>query len=374
FDVHDKLNHNIQNGTIDVDVVRHNSPIFRVKNYTFTMTPNTSQIGTILAYPYDQNSRLVYELLNENDNNFSIDFDNGTIFAVKRPTNKDTVLNVIARDLIYGQNSTIKVLVKSNNNNDDDIKFQSNIYYTEMPEVMPPGSTILKITTVSQRDDIRYQLLEHNENLFHIDAITGIITLTNWLHYELQSFYSFYVHIINNSSFSQAIIEIDVKDYNNHAPIFINLNSHIELSKIYIESQQSEENKKIFVTKLTAYDLDQNQLMYHLMENSDENLFEINSQTGIIMLITHQQQFLSSRYELKVGVTDGLYVTVALLSISISDYSLNRPTFDQTMYTFKYRVESVNENDIIYKQLGQIRAIDKDNGDDLKYELIEERL
>ncbi|CAF1639642.1 unnamed protein product, partial [Didymodactylos carnosus] len=210
-----------------------------------------------------------------------------------------------------------------------------------MPEVMPPGSTILKITTVSQRDDIRYQLLEHNENLFHIDAITGIITLTNWLHYELQSFYSFYVHIINNSSFSQAIIEIDVKDYNNHAPIFINLNSHIELSKIYIESQQSEENKKIFVTKLTAYDLDQNQLMYHLMESSDEDLFEINSQTGIIMLITHQQQFLSSRYELKVGVTDGLYVTVALLSISISDYSLNRPTFDQTMYTFKYRVESV---------------------------------
>ena len=119
---------------------------------------------------------------------------------------------------------------------------------------------------------------------------------------------------------------------------------------------------EIFLTKLSANDLDlsDNQnLKYYLLDKDQQKIFSINQTTGIITIKNsiHYQTF----FQLKIGVSDGLYLTKTYLQINLFNYSKNSPKFSSNEYIFQYN----QSKDI----LGQISAYDSDPNDQIFYEL-----
>jgi len=181
-----------------------------------------------------------------------------------------------------------------------------------------------------------------NSNLFTIDLNTGQVTLLNYLS---DSFYSLYIHVFPINRI--LIIKLTILDYNNHSPIFINLPLNLTIS-----------SDDTFVTKLSAYDLDlsdNENLKYYLLDQDQQKIFSINQKSGIITLKTSTIQTF---FQLKIGISDGVYLTTENLSITIYNYSKNSPKFSSNEYVFEY-------NQI----LGQISANDSDLNDRIIYEL-----
>ncbi len=143
------------------------------------------------------------------------------------------------------------------------------------------------------------------------------------------------------------IIKLIILDYNNHSPTFINLPLNLTIS-----------SDDTFVTKLSAYDLDllDNQnLKYYLLDKDQQKIFSIDQKSGIITLKTPSNQTF---FQLKIGVSDGLYLTTKHLPITIYNYSKNSPKFSSNEYLFQYN-----------KILGQISAYDSDPNDQIIYQL-----
>ena len=69
--------------------------------------------------------------------------------------------------------------------------------------------------------ELTYTLENSHNGLFHLDKITGILTLTHSLDYELQPTYQLQVKVHDNginSLSDTCIIDIYVLDQNDHAP------------------------------------------------------------------------------------------------------------------------------------------------------------
>ncbi|CAF5209679.1 unnamed protein product, partial [Rotaria magnacalcarata] len=195
---------------------------------------------------------------------------------------------------------------------------------------------------ISNAENLQYSLHGSNSDLFTIDSNTGQVTLINYLS---DQFYSFKIHISPINKI--LIIKLTVLDYNNHRPIFSNFPLNLTIS-----------SEDIFVTKLSAYDLDASDnenLKFYLLDKNQRNFFSINEKTGII---TQNSSSNQTFIRLEIAVSDGLYLTKTHLSITIRYYSKHRPTFSSDEYAFEYN-----------KILGQILAHDSDPDDQIVYKL-----
>ncbi|CAF0982632.1 unnamed protein product, partial [Rotaria sordida] len=337
----------LRNGIlINFNIISSQAPIFSQKSYTFSLdiTNNRNKtifVGQISAQPYNINrSHLVYEFLSSTKN-FIINPDNGIIEYISNKYYNKIIeyYQIIARDLIYQQNTTINITIHIYKS--ELISFTSQIYYQTISEILLPGSIVFQLN-ISNTENLQYSLQDYNSDLFTIDSNTGQVTLINYL---IDQFYSFKIHISPiNKIF---IIKLNILDYNNHHPIFFNLPLNLTIS-----------SDDIFVTKLFAYDLDfydNENLKYYLIDKDQQKFFSINEKTGIIIQKIFSNQTFS---QLKIAVSDGLYLTINYLPITIYDYSKHSPKFSSNEYLFQYN-----------KILGQISAYDLDPNDRIIYKL-----
>jgi len=338
----------LYNGTlINFDTVSNYAPIFSQKSYRFsldiTKNPNRAIfVGQISAQPYNINrSYLVYQFLSITKY-FIINPDNGIIEYIPNKYYNKTIeqFQILVRDLIYQQNTTINITIHTVKS--EFITTPPLIYYQTISEILPPGSIIFQ-PNISSTQNLQYSLQNYHSNLFIIDSNTGQIILLDYL---FDSFYSLQIHV---SPINQIlIIKLTILDSNNHSPTFINLPLNLTIS-----------SDDTFVTKLSAYDLDlfdNENLKYYLLDQDQQNIFSINQKSGIITLKTPplNQTF----FQLKIGVTDGLYFTTNYLPITIYNYSKNSPKFSSNEYLFQYN-----------KILGHISAYDADPNDRIIYQL-----
>ncbi|CAF1545949.1 unnamed protein product [Rotaria magnacalcarata] len=338
----------LRNGyLINFDIISRKAPLFSQKSYTFSLdiTNNTNKtifIGQISAQPYNINrSRLVYQFVSP-VKHFIINPDNGIIEYMSNNYNDNKTIveyQIIARDLIYQQNTTINITIHILK--PEFISLTSLIYFLKISEILPPGSVIFQ-PNISNAENLQYSLHGSNSDLFTIDSNTGQVTLINYLS---DQFYSFKIHISPINKI--LIIKLTVLDYNNHRPIFSNFPLNLTIS-----------SEDIFVTKLSAYDLDASDnenLKFYLLDKNQRNFFSINEKTGII---TQNSSSNQTFIRLEIAVSDGLYLTKTHLSITIRYYSKHRPTFSSDEYAFEYN-----------KILGQILAHDSDPDDQIVYKL-----
>ena len=292
-------------------------------------------VGQVTIEPYNRNrSLIVYEFLSLTKD-FIIQPENGIIEYLPNRNYNQTKeeFQILARNLISQEKIIINITIYITK-----AKPIALIYHEKVSKSLLPGSKIFQ-PNISNDQHLQYSFEDYDPNLFTIDSQTGQVKLLNYL---LDEFYLLKIHISPSNQI--LTLKLTIFDANNHSPIFFNLPLNLSIS-----------SDDTFVTKLSAHDLDNQNLQYYLLDKDQRNIFSINQTTGIILLENPSNQ---TYFQLQIGVSDGLYLTRNYLSLTIYNYSKTIPIFSSNEYVFEYK-----------SHLGQITAYDPDPNDRLIYQL-----
>lgn len=362
---------------IFVDDVNDNSPQFL--NLPFAMTiPESADPGDVLyqvtAIDKDlgENASIMYSL-EEDYGLFRIDPDVGDI-SLQRPLDFETlnkyILTVVAVD--EGEpNHIIASQLSIQVRNHSNPVFQTLLYPLKVPENIPPFTTILHVQARNPEGfRLIYNLQEENvSNHFQINFQTGKLTVSNPLDYESESMHVLTVRATDfvSGAFSEAIVEIEVEDVNDNAPVF----SEQTYSQVITEGLPVGTS----VIQLSASDQDSGRnkdLTFHIV-NTDKNetdFFEIDHHSGLIVtkrVLDHEQ---TKQFTLKVRATDNGTVPLSsdtYVCINVTDINDNPPNFGTSQYEATLD-EMAKCGHIVIK----IQASDPDTGDlnNLKYKIL----
>lgn len=362
---------------IFVDDVNDNSPQFL--NLPFAMTiPESAEPGDVLyqvtAVDRDlgENASIMYSL-EEDYGLFRIDPDVGDV-SLQRPLDFETlnkyVLTVAAVD--EGEpNHIIASQLSIQVRNHSNPVFQTLLYPLKVPENIPPFTTILHVQARNPEGfRLIYSLQEENvTNNFEINFQTGKLTVSNPLDYETESMHVLTVRASDfvSGAFSEAVIEIEVEDVNDNAPVF----SQQTYSQVITEGLPVGTS----VIQVSASDRDSGrnkELSFQIVnaDNNETDFFEIDRHSGLIVtkqVLDHEQ---TKQFTLKVRATDNGTVPLssdAYVCINVTDINDNPPDFGTSQYEATLD-EMAKCGHIVIK----IQASDPDTGDlnNLKYKIL----
>ncbi|XP_069548668.1 cadherin-related family member 1a [Brachyistius frenatus] len=179
--------------------------------------------------------------------------------------------------------ATADIIIHLLDTNDNAPKFSSDYYIARIPENSPGGSNVVSVTATDPDSgpwgEVKYSIYGSGADLFLIQPTTGIIYTQPWasLDAEVRSKYNFYVKAEDTEGkYSLAEVFVTVLDLNDHPPAF---NDNFLEKTMVIGAP----------VKIEAVDDDaevpNNVIEYAIMKaEPDNNIFDINSDTGEIML------------------------------------------------------------------------------------------
>lgn len=360
-----------------IDDVNDNTPQFL--NLPFSMMiSEDSDPGDVLyqvtAVDKDlaENGSILYSL-EEDYELFRIDPDVGDV-SLQRPLDFEAlskyVLTVVATDegeASRGTASQLSIQVRNRTNP----VFQTLLYPLKVPENVPPFTTILHVQARNPEGyRLIYNLQEENASKhFHIDFKTGVLTVTNPLDYESQTWHVLTVRATDSvtGAFSEASVEVEVEDVNDNAPVFS--------KPVYSVNITEELPVGTSVIQVSASDSDSGRnkdLTFELLqtEGSEAGFFEVDPQTGSIVTKQVLDYESTKHFHLKIRVTDNGTVPLnseAQVFVNVTDVNDNPPDFFTSQYEATLD-ETAKCGHIVIK----IQASDPDDGDvnNLKYRIL----
>ncbi|XP_034040249.1 cadherin-related family member 1 [Thalassophryne amazonica] len=178
--------------------------------------------------------------------------------------------------------ATADIVIHLLDTNDNAPKFSSDYYIARIPENSPGGSNVVSVTATDPDSgswgDVKYSIYGSGADLFLIQPMSGIIYTQPWvsLDAEMRSKYNFYVKAEDTEGkYSLAEVFVTVLDLNDHPPAF---NDNFLEKTMVIGAP----------VKIEAVDDDaevpNNVIEYAIMRAEPDNIFDINADTGEIML------------------------------------------------------------------------------------------
>ncbi|XP_075679653.1 fat-like cadherin-related tumor suppressor homolog isoform X1 [Dermatophagoides pteronyssinus] len=328
------------------------------------MKPKTI-IGMIYAYDKDsnENSKLEYYIDGHADT-FSIDLYNGTLWLDKkldRETIDKYIIYVTVSDCGQPSLSTTAVItINVLDINDNAPLFFQSSYFLKVREDIPIGTRLMRISAFDQDEnesgDIRYTIIDTENNTFAIDELTGNIRLHKSLDYEKIQLYNLTIMAMDEgkpplSTNTYLIIEIEDVNENYYPPKFAD----------FYDTAVVKENMPIgtFVTKVKAIDQDNPNLplIYQIIGGNGLGRFTIDSNGNIYTSIVLDCE-INSNFWLTIVAKDRAAVPLASfleLYIEIEDVNDMPPITKESFYTV-----NVLENIPIGSLVLQIEAYDQD--------------
>ncbi|KAH9489090.1 hypothetical protein Btru_057743 [Bulinus truncatus] len=209
--------------------------------------------------------------------------------------------------------------------------FFSDVYTFTVNETSAVGTSVGQ-TLASDSDDGQFGQVTYSIKSgvpFQINPSSGVITLTGILEYSREKSYGFYVIAVDNagvdSKTSSAVVIVNVKDSNNHAPIF----SSSPYSIALLESFPL--NHDFLFTR--ASDLDSGsfgEVRYAIISGNVANVFSVNSTDGSLTLQKPLDYESVKSYTVVVRATDGgnpSRSSTATVAIAVKDVNDNAPKF-----------------------------------------------
>ncbi|CAG9540792.1 unnamed protein product [Cercopithifilaria johnstoni] len=280
-------------------------------------------IGTLKSTSADSElNGLSYSLIQGNSTLFRIVPQTGKL-QITEPLNYEIQdryeLVFQASDLTVPKrfSTTNTVIVVVLDVNDNAPVFEQPQYYIEVMENEPveENLTLLCLKAVDE-DDREFSMIRYNLNdadllPFFINSTTGCIGRSEVLDRESQSLWILKAVAHDNGKFvehsSTAVIRIRVLDQNDNVPTILN-----EQLDVFIPNDVKEDD---VVYVLSAYDPDENDILYYNLSGPDMSYFQIN-RSGIIIAT---QELLKRDYSITAIVSDhgnlnssvelGFYVT-----------------------------------------------------------------
>ncbi|CAD5123667.1 DgyrCDS11989 [Dimorphilus gyrociliatus] len=281
-----------------------------------------------------------------------------------------------------GRKGELQIDVRVKDANDNVPKFDHNSYSAKVPENLAINSTILIVS--AQDDDVGdnsviiYSLPSSSAqltNVFNINKHTGRITLASSLDRETTSGYIFYVQAKDSGPYAtpvETLVNITVVDINDNAPsihtspllqssdssLTILENDQVgrSVAMVYVSDPDEgrngrfsctiDSNKYFTLTDFSPSSRDRHQREYEIKSNSMFNYEELKEITAVITCKDNGNPAQTS---------------TSVLEVKIRDENDNDPIFEKELYKTE-----VTENKPINRFIAQVKAIDKDSGDNGK--------
>lgn len=240
---------------------------------------------------------------------FTIDSRSGVVSTTRvldREETQSYTLTIQARD--YGPaplSSSTQLQLVLLDQNDNAPSFSSKSFKVSVSEGLPPGAEVLRLSA-SDPDEgpnghVTYSLTEDSSHgAFSVDSLTGAIRITRSLDRESRAQYM--LHAVATDGCTQgpltsvASVTVQVEDVNDNVPICDQNPLNAWVSVRTLPNQ--------IVATVTAEDGDQGEngtIQFALSD--EENLFDINSETGEISLRRRVRAGFPGR-KLEVMVSD----------------------------------------------------------------------
>uniref|UniRef100_A0A3Q1HYB0 Protocadherin-16 n=1 Tax=Anabas testudineus TaxID=64144 RepID=A0A3Q1HYB0_ANATE len=326
---------------------------------------------------------------------FTINSHTGAVSTTQvldREEMQNYTITIQARD--YGptplsSSTQLQLLVLDQNDNIP--SFTRKSYHVSISESLPAGAEVLHINAFDPDEgsngDITYSLTEDSsQGVFSVDAFTGLIRTTRALDRERRAQYTLRAVATDGCSqgplSSVASVTIQVEDVNDNVPVCDQnpINAWVSMRTLPND----------IVTTVIATDADQGENgTIQFMLNDEENLFDINSESGEISLRRRVRAGFSGR-KLHVVVSDrgqptltstclvfihlkreheGLQFSNKVYNATVKENSRAVEASDQTngRQRITYTIFSGNENHVfsINRHTGEIR-VQKDNSLDFE--------
>lgn len=240
---------------------------------------------------------------------FTINSHSGVVSTTQvldREERQNYTLTIQARD--YGPtplSSSTQLQLVLLDQNDNTPSFTRKSYHASISEGLPAGAEVLFVSAFDPDEgsngDVTYSLTEDSsQGAFSIDPMTGVIRMTRSLDRESRAQYALKVLATDGCTqgplSSVASVTIQVEDVNDNVPVCDQNPINAWVSMRTLPNQ--------IISTVTATDGDQGENgTIQFMLSDEENLFDINSETGEISLRRRVRAGFSGR-KLQVLVSD----------------------------------------------------------------------
>ncbi|KAF7706450.1 hypothetical protein HF521_019704 [Silurus meridionalis] len=301
---------------VKVGDMNDNPPIFSKNTMEVSFPENNApgeRVLTVVALDADsgKNAEIAYSLDSSVNGIFSIDPDSGDIRVntiLDREQTERYEFKVIAKDKgvpVLQGSATVVVLVADKNDNEP--KFMQDVFTFYVKENMQPNSPVGMVTVMDADKGHNAEMslyIEEEEDIFSIENNTGTIYSTVAFDREQKTTYSFRVKAIDGGDpprSATATVSLFIMDENDNPPtVTFPLNSSYTLLP-------PSSNLKTVVRTVIATDTDTGvnaDLSYSIVGGNPFKLFEIDSVTGVITLVSKLEQKHYGLHRLVVQVND----------------------------------------------------------------------
>ncbi|XP_045494732.1 cadherin-related tumor suppressor [Colias croceus] len=328
---------------IKVSDANDNAPVIEQMLYNATVPEEESPPQTVIKIEAhdddsDGNGRIAFRLVNDYEETFVIDADNGEIYTnIALDRESIPFYEIIVEAVDHGVpqlTGTSTVLVTVSDKNDNPPRF-TRLFSVNVTENAEIGSFVIKVTSsdldIGTNANATYSFVENPGEKFVIDPITGNVTVARPLDREIQDEYILKVAAIDGAWRSETPLTITIQDQNDNAPEF----EYSYYSFNFPELQK----KNSFVGQVIATDKDKQGpnsiISYSLQQTSD--LFSIDPATGEIsskFTMNYKRTPVNSSpentYSVIVVATDNGKPPMSsdcLVTINIVDANNNKPKF-----------------------------------------------
>lgn len=367
---------------VNVTDINDNEPEFELKSYTASLDENASvgsEVVKIFATSKDTgiNAEIKYLIVagNENDT-FSMHLKSGQVTLAKPldyETTKEYFLTVKAQDEgVPPLSSEVSLRIAVNDINDVRPQFVQRSYEIVIREDAHVGDRILQLVAIDLDSPANANLtysfagesLSYKE--FEVDPLLGILTVGKQLDREMMSAYILEVFCTDNGHpkalFSSVLINVEISDYNDNAPLFDKINQTVHL----------QEGRPVGYTLLnfaiSDADSAQNSGPFKLaiIEGNEERAFSVVDGDASLrsnVVFNHSQEM---QYRLAVQVTDSGSPPLSSTTW-ITILVIQEPQMPPKLQPLFITVNSLDQ--FPGGVIGQVNASDEDRFDKLTYSL-----
>ncbi|KAK7925920.1 hypothetical protein WMY93_008230 [Mugilogobius chulae] len=357
-----------------------NPPVFSQSAYDVSVSedvPVDTELLRVRATDVDERARLSFSIYGSVDpasmRLFRVNPGTGVVYTADRldyEARTQHILTVMVKDQEFPFNRDLaRILVAVEDSNDNIPYFTSTVYDATAYESYPIGTSVLQVTALDKDNGINGQLTYSIEagntgGVFSIDNGTGLIFIAQQLDLTSVGFYTLTVRV-TDSGFPPLMATATVR-------IALTL-SEFSTPKFTQKEYQAEimENSTIGTHVTTVSAVSRSSLIYDLGRGNEDNCFDINHHTGVIMTRKPLDFEQTASYLLVVNALSmsGVEASTSVL-VQVGDVNDSPPVFQKL-------TEAAPVNSVVLGEDGTplvIQATDKDRNHNalLVFQIIDE--
>ncbi|KAM8958728.1 protocadherin gamma-B7 isoform 23-T25 [Lycaon pictus] len=260
------------------------------------------------------------------------------------------------------QSGTIQIKIEVTDANDNAPVFSQDVYKVSLPENLPSGTSVLKVTAIDQDEGINaeitysFKTLRDIGNMFMLDHQSGEIKSKGPIDFEISRSYTINIEAKDGGGMAtECKIIVEILDENDNAPevIFTSVSSSI--------TEDTEHGMVIALFKTHDKDSGENGEVTCLIKEKVPFKIE-SSANNYYKLVTDGalDREKTSSYNVTITATDRgkpPLSSSSSITLHITDVNDNAPVFQQASY-----VVHVAENNPPGASIAQVSASDPDLG------------